>query len=67
MINYSPFFKTLNELNMKPSDLRGVILTSDTLAKFRKNEPVNLTTIDRICIYLRVPIEKVVRIDYEKE
>lgn len=66
MISYKPLFKTLEVKNIQLIDLvRHCELSPRTVAKFRKNEPVNLTTIDRICIYLRVPIEKVVEITFD--
>jgi DNA-binding Xre family transcriptional regulator len=64
MISYEPLLKTLNERNMTISDLRGVCLDSKTIAKFNKGGSLKLSTVERICQYLQVPIEKVVRIDY---
>ncbi|MBA4542056.1 helix-turn-helix domain-containing protein [Thermoactinomyces daqus] len=64
MISYDPLFATLEEKNKKLIELinEGVV-SKPTAAKFRKGESVQLSTIDSICKYLGVPIEKVVRID----
>jgi DNA-binding Xre family transcriptional regulator len=52
----------LKERNMVISDLRGDILNSRTIAKINRGESVNLSTIEKICLHLNVPIEKVVEI-----
>jgi DNA-binding Xre family transcriptional regulator len=62
MISYEPLNQTLKERNMVISDLRGDILNSRTIAKINRGESVNLSTIEKICLYLNVPIEKVVEI-----
>lgn len=64
MISYEPLFTTLEEKGAKLIDLMNAgIVSSRTMAKFRKGESVQLTTIERICKYLDVPIERVVRIE----
>mgnify|MGYP001194203540 CR=1 FL=1 len=64
MISYEPLFATLEEKNAKLIDLLNAgLFSSRTAAKFRKGESVQLSTIEKICKYLDVPIEKVVRID----
>jgi DNA (cytosine-5)-methyltransferase 1 len=60
MISYSPLHETLKEKEMYLSDLRDIILNSRTIAKINRNESVNLSTIDKICTHLNVPIERVV-------
>ncbi|MED3832982.1 helix-turn-helix transcriptional regulator [Peribacillus frigoritolerans] len=62
MIDFSPLHKTLEEKDMVISEMRDVILHPQTIAKINKNLDVNLSTIEKICVYLNVPIEKVVRI-----
>jgi DNA-binding Xre family transcriptional regulator len=62
MISYEPLNQTLKERNMVISDLRGDILNSRTIAKINRGESVNLSTIEKICLHLDVPIEKVVEI-----
>lgn len=67
MIDFSPLYETLEDKGLKMKDLRGTLLAPDTLAKINKahltsNAKVYLGTIEKICVYLDVPIEKVVRI-----
>lgn len=64
MISYDPLFSTLEEKNIKLITLITDLKFSKTTgAKFRKNDSVQLTTIEKICHYLDCPVEKVVRID----
>ncbi|QVY62948.1 helix-turn-helix domain-containing protein [Cytobacillus gottheilii] len=65
MISYEPLRETLKERNMKISDFRGKILSSKTQTSIANDQPVNLSTIEKLCIELKVPIEKVVRINYK--
>lgn len=62
MIDYSPLHETLIEQDRVISEMRDTILNSRTIAKINKNQPINISTIEKICLYLDVPIEKVVRI-----
>jgi DNA (cytosine-5)-methyltransferase 1 len=61
MIDYSPLRQTVKDKGMMMSDLRDTLLSSRTLAKISKNEDVYISTIEKICLFLDVPIEKVVR------
>jgi DNA (cytosine-5)-methyltransferase 1 len=61
MIDFSPLRQTIKDKGMVMSDLRDTLLSSRTLAKINKNEDVNLSTIEKICLFLEVPIEQVVR------
>jgi DNA (cytosine-5)-methyltransferase 1 len=61
MIDFSPLRKTLEEKNMVISDMRDKILHPKTIAAINKNGDVNLSTIEKICLFLDAPIEKVVR------
>jgi DNA-binding Xre family transcriptional regulator len=62
MISYEPLFKTLEKKKMVISDMRDLILNSRTIAKINRGEPVSLSTIEKICLYLDVRIEEVVEI-----
>lgn len=62
MIDFSPLHQTLKDKGVGISEMRDKILSSRTLAKINKNEDVNLSTIEKICLFLEVPVEKVVRI-----
>ncbi|MBU8597323.1 helix-turn-helix domain-containing protein [Alkalihalobacillus clausii] len=61
MISYKPLFKTLKERDMLLRDLYEVI-GHDTVTKFKKGHSMRLDTIEKVCIYLDVPIEDVVKI-----
>ncbi len=63
MISYSPLFKTMNEKNIRLTDIeKSIGISSKVTAKFRKNENVSLETLSKICVYLDVPIEEVVEV-----
>jgi putative transcriptional regulator len=65
LISYEPLFKTLKEKDMNTTDLReNKVLYSNTIAKFQKGESMELESVEKICKYLKVPIEKVVNISY---
>lgn len=61
MIDFSPLHQTLKEKGIRMSDLRDTVLSSRTLAKINRNEDVYISTIEKICLFLGVPVEKVVR------
>lgn len=61
MIDFSPLHQTLKEKGMLMSDLRDTVLSSRTLAKINRNEDVYISTIEKICLHLEVPIERVVK------
>ena len=59
--SYQPLFETLKSLGISKSALaKGAKLSTVTLAKFGKNEPVSLDVIGRVCRFLNVTPEKVV-------
>jgi DNA-binding Xre family transcriptional regulator len=62
MISYRPLFETLKERNLVISDLRNTVLHPTTITKIYNNESVSLRKIEKICLHLNVPIEKVVEI-----
>ena len=60
-ISYKPLFRQLLELDMKKMDLlRTAKISTSTLAKLGKNEPVKLEMLVRICQALHCRIEDVV-------
>jgi DNA-binding Xre family transcriptional regulator len=61
MLDFSPLHKTLKDKGMRMSDLRDEVLSSRTLAKINRNEDVYISTVEKICLHLNVPIEAVVR------
>jgi DNA-binding Xre family transcriptional regulator len=61
MISYNPLWKKLIDLNMKKLDLLDVAeISRGTLAKMGKNEPVNLSVIDRLCRKLNCEISDII-------
>ncbi|PFP30408.1 XRE family transcriptional regulator [Bacillus sp. AFS073361] len=61
MIDFSPLRKTLTEKKMVISDMRGIVLHQKTIAAINRDGDVNLSTVEKICLFLDVPIEAVVR------
>lgn len=61
MISYRPLFHTLLEKNKKITDLNAILPTSVT-SKFKKNEHVNTSTLEKICIFLDCRIEDIIEI-----
>ena len=52
--SYKPLFKLLVDRNMKKTDLHTAIgLSSATLAKLSKGEPLGGESIEKLCIYFR--------------
>lgn len=62
MISYEPLFHTLLRKKRKLSDLTEAGISSRIIAKFRKNEHVNTSTLEKICLYLQCNIEDVIEI-----
>jgi DNA-binding Xre family transcriptional regulator len=63
MISYDPLHKTLKERGLTMNEMRkNKLLNSRTIARINKGQSVNLSTIEKICVFLDVPIEKAVRI-----
>lgn len=61
MISYKPLWKTLIENDKKKLDLLEIAdISRGTLAKLSKNEPVNLTVIDKICKNLNCRVTDVI-------
>ena len=58
MISYETLIKTLQERNMKRTDLLPY-MSSRTLAKLANNEVVSVKTLDTICKVLHCRIEDV--------
>ena len=63
MISYDRLWKTLIDKHMKKTELRDRIgISNATLAKMGKNEPVNLSIIEKICKELQFGVECVLEI-----
>lgn len=67
-ISYSNLWKTLIDKGLNKSELcKKVKISTSTMAKMTNGEPVNLTTLERICAELNCNIEDVVEIKNVKD
>lgn len=67
-ISYNNLWKTLIDQGVKKGELcKKTGVSSSTLAKMSRNEPVSLTIILKICEILECPIENVVTINKKGE
>jgi DNA-binding Xre family transcriptional regulator len=65
MISYKPLKITLIHKGMKLTDLeteKGGPLNKRTVSKLRNDKSMNLESIERVCMFLDVPIEQVVEV-----
>lgn len=61
-LSYEPLWKMLKELNITKMEFARMIdISNATLAKIGKNEPITLTTVDKICNRFNCKIENVVK------
>jgi len=67
-ISYEPLFHTLINKGLKKTDLKKLAgLSTTTLAKFAKGEPVGLDVIDRLCKALDCKPEDIFKVMKDKE
>lgn len=60
MINYSPFWNTLNKSNESTYTLINTHhISSATIDKLRKNKPLNTTTLNDLCRVLNCRLEDI--------
>ena len=59
-ITYEPLWETLKEQDMKKLELKA-ILSPAAMKKLQNVEPVSLNVLMKICEFLDVPIERVVK------
>lgn len=63
MISYKPLLDFLYHNDLLLSDVsKDIGISSRTLAKLRKGEPISLQVIESICLYYNLTIEQVVSI-----
>lgn len=61
-LSYEPLWQMLNNLNITKMEFAKMInISNATLAKIGKNEPITLTTVDKICNRFNCQIEDVVK------
>ena len=64
--SYKPLLKLLVDRNMKETDLRKELgLSSATLAKLGKGEPLSGANIAKLCNYFRCQIGEIVEITWD--
>ena len=62
MIDYSPFWETLNKSNESTYTLINKHhISSSTIDKLRKNKPLNTTTLNDLCRILDCDIQEICR------
>ena len=67
-VSYKPLFKLLIDRNMSKTDLpKALGLSSATLAKLSKGDPLSGSTIERLCIYFRCQIQDIMEITLPTE
>lgn len=68
LLNYNNLWKTLIDKGVKKGELRKQTgISSSTLAKMNRNEPVSLSIILKICETLDCSIEDVVTVSKKAE
>ena len=61
-LSYEPLWQMLNNMNISKMEFAKIIgMSNATLAKLSKNEPITLTTVDKICNQFNCSIENVVK------
>lgn len=67
-ISYNRLWKLLVDKKMSKSDLRkAVAMSPQTLTKMRRDEPITLTTLERICRVLNTDFGDIVEYIPDKE
>lgn len=66
-VSYSNLWKTLNNKNLKKTDLREIVgLSSSTIAKLSQNKTVTTDVLNRIGIALNCNIEDIIEIQHDE-
>ena len=66
-VSYSNLWKTLNNQNLKKTDLREIVgLSSSTIAKLSQNKTVTTDVLNRIGIALNCNIEDIIEIQHDE-
>ncbi len=67
-VSYNGLWEKLKEKKMLKKDLAAELnISSATMAKMGKGEPVTLSTIEKICELLKCNIEDVVKFTHDEE
>ncbi|SDB13076.1 helix-turn-helix transcriptional regulator [Butyrivibrio sp. INlla16] len=60
MISYDRFWKYIQENNITQYKLMNSGISHSTLTRLKRNESVNMETIDKLCTILECDIEEIV-------
>lgn len=67
-ISYKRLWKKMIDKDVNKTELcQETGISAATMAKMSKDEPVTLTTIEKICDFLNCNVEEVVEITHESE
>lgn len=68
-LSYDPLFRTLKEKGIKISELRTdrkyELLHPKTVSTINANKTVSMSALISLCRFLKVPIDQVIRIDFD--
>ena len=68
MINYGPFWSTLNKKNITKYQLiYHWGLSSNTLRRMGHNEPINTSTINELCLILNCKVQDIIAFEASNE
>ncbi len=68
MISYTPFWRTLEEKKVSQYQLIHYWnISSNTLRRMKKNEPISTTTLNELCLILECPVEQILLFEADKE
>jgi len=68
VISFDPLFDFMHFNKLQIQDVRKAVgISPKTAAKFKKGESVSLSTVERICLHYKIPIEQVVEIKLDEE
>ncbi len=62
MISYNPLLHTLVDKKVNLYDLDKAGLSTNVIRKFKRNEHVNTSTLEKICLFLNCKIQDVIEI-----
>lgn len=61
-ISYNRLWKLLIDKKLRRTDLKSICgISSNVLAKLGKNEPISMSSLEKICIALNCNIEEIVQ------
>ena len=68
MICYTPFWDTMEEKQISQYQLIHYWnISSNTLRRMKKNEPISTTTLNELCLILECPVEKILAFEASQE